>query len=80
MFAPPCLGKADDNTQCKICDKPAFKQCSCKEAWCRDCCVIKGIPVIVQHMGEKKLEDEINEPFCVNVSEYTKMSNEEKLE
>ena len=70
----------NDDTRCKICDKPAFKQCSCKEAWCRDCCVFKGIPVVVQHMQENKLENEINEPFCVNVSEYTKMYNEEKLE
>ena len=73
------LDATKEDTRCKICDKPALKQCSCKEAWCRDCCVIKGIPVVV-HMQENKLQDEINEPFCVNVSEYTKMSNEEKLE
>ena len=73
------LDATKEDTRCKICDKPALKQCSCEEAWCRDCCVIKGIPVVV-HMQENKLQDEINEPFCVNVSEYTKMSNEEKLE
>ena len=34
----------------------------------------------MQHMEEVKLEDEINEPFCVNISDYIKMPDEEKLE